>query len=325
MAAGGLFRHRVFAQWLQLAAADVATLMVVQSLQEGENPASQEAILAEVNRVLPGQREEDVRSSLLTLVRRGLLTQPAEGEYVLDLAAVQTALTAKKRELLDEVTDLESTASSLESAFSTTSGPAGTHVTYLPQEKLFSTMTKLVSTADKCYFTTNFPNIAYTRRLAYLPEMKRYIEVLQKRCFTDKVPITYLLRLQPEKLYNTALRVFSDPDKAYLETLEMLSILEDQIQRYPHLDIRYLTQPFGIDSIIFMRKEPEDAIFFIRDPEMEPIGAVYLMHPPVVARIEYLYHEFLKSTPRLQGAVAAETFATLKERFEKSFEEIRNQ
>ncbi|MFH1721120.1 MAG: hypothetical protein ABH950_00795 [Candidatus Altiarchaeota archaeon] len=313
-----------FSVWLDLSHEELETLLAINSAISKKIAASEKAILTEKKNYDLDAKEEDVKSTLLSLTQKGLI-DPTGNEYKISYEKISSILKNKGEELMGQAKNIKAASESVENFFSAAALQSiPPIIKYLPQEKVFATMTSLISTAKTCYFTTNFPNIAYTRRLAYLPEMKQYIEVLQDRCFKGEARIIYFLRLRLGNLFNTAMNVFKDHEKAYLETLEMVDTLEDQIDRYPNLDIRYIQQPFGLDGIIFMRDEPEDFLAFIRDAEMEPIGALYMRHPPIVARIEFIYHQYLKETQRLEGEYSHQTFKGLREDFEKKYQQLIN-
>jgi hypothetical protein len=255
----------------------------------------------------------------------GFVKRTGAGVYGIDFPAIKKALEKKREDKVKELSEMDGLAEETSEYFRRFAyAPSKPVVEYLSNESMFASIAKTIKSANKIYVSANFPTIAYTYPVASGIGRGEFVKALWDRCFTkDKLQVFYLTTLDIDFLFNHSFSVYGDPEKAYHECKVILDQLENQVNTYENLGIRYINDLHGTDVLIPEKNGTEEMYLFTRDEHKNIQGGIHIQSVETASAAKFSFLRDFEYAQEIRGDKGKKTMQGIRKQLEEKYGKIK--
>jgi hypothetical protein len=178
-------------------------------------------------------------------------------------------------------------------------------------------MAEAVEKSNRFHIVSDFPIIAYTNEMVEAIGLTEYAKSLWTN--VKETDLRILTDLNTDTLFNHAFHTYGDPKLAYTEAEAIVQRLRTQSKTHKRLDIRYMSDPHGLDVAVCETKQPSETIIFTRDQHQHINGGIRIKSRETatnaVQSFERTYQKAVKITTKDGQEILAQTAQQIKNQY----------
>lgn len=315
-------------KWLEITEQQLIILGITNKLRSSSKLASPKNIALEFKRHQGKTiQKSNLFAQMKVLMERGFIKKTGKADYLVVPETLRSDLLKKKNMLLEEASQIDELAESLDNFFLDISQEkAEQSIEYLDHKALFDTLEKKFRYAKEIYVASKFPSTSFTYPTYSMLKRGKYIKTLRDRCFDAKgLRLTFLTHLGIEHPFDHAMSFYkNDAKAAYRECEIIIRQLENHVKSYDNYVVKYSEHPFGFDVLIPVLEEINEFFMFVRDEKDRIVGGIHIRSSKTAKKA---YERFLReceSATRVRGGFAEKITEKLLHDLKSVYEQYKD-
>lgn len=288
-------------EWLNLTNQQYLILKAISMLQKNENskPKDIEQKYSEVSG--KAIQKTNLFGILKFLSDKHYIFKDEKMNYRLNLHILREHLEVQRELIKSKEEELTSYMASSQGLLSALDNRDDIVVTLIDKEEFYNKISTKLRFANEYYNISRFPSVFFTKKLSIGINRDKYIEVMEKECFTNKrLKLHYLTNLDISRVYKYALSIFKDKGTAKKETKLVIQRFKSLIKSNDNLFIYYSEDKPDWEFIIPRINYPRELFLILRskDREYSP-GILHIISSDVSEKAFIIMSDGIKNAERV--------------------------